>query len=117
MYRIGASSFSFPDDEVVTLVSFAADPIIHQRSRVGVNSQTGVKTFQPGFAADPKKNTLEDLNLQGLCGGRRTRTSDLWVMSPTSYHCSIPQCIYVVLTSAKVATIGESNDMFCVKFY
>ena len=26
-----------------------------------------------------------------LCGGRRTRTSDLWVMSPTSYHCSIPQ--------------------------
>ena len=24
-------------------------------------------------------------------GGRRTRTSDLWVMSPTSYHCSIPR--------------------------
>ncbi len=25
------------------------------------------------------------------CGGRRTRTSDLWVMSPTSCHCSIPR--------------------------
>ncbi len=30
-----------------------------------------------------------------LGGGRRTRTSDLWVMSPTSYHCSIPR--YIVL--------------------
>lgn len=23
--------------------------------------------------------------------GRQTRTADLWVMSPTSYHCSIPR--------------------------
>ena len=27
-----------------------------------------------------------------LGGGSRTRTCDLWVMSPTSYHCSIPRC-------------------------
>ena len=27
-----------------------------------------------------------------LCSGGRIRTSDLWVMSPTSYHCSTPQC-------------------------
>ena len=26
-----------------------------------------------------------------LCSGGRIRTSDLWVMSPTSYHCSTPQ--------------------------
>ena len=26
-----------------------------------------------------------------LCGGSQTRTDDLWVMSPTSYHCSIPR--------------------------
>jgi hypothetical protein len=27
------------------------------------------------------------------CSGGRIRTSDLWVMSPTSYHCSTPQYI------------------------
>ncbi len=52
-----------------------------------------------------------------LCGGRRTRTSDLWVMSPTSYHCSIPRYILLnflevedccfPLTCAKVRTIFE----------
>ncbi len=26
-----------------------------------------------------------------LCSGGRIRTCDLWVMSPTSYHCSTPQ--------------------------
>jgi hypothetical protein len=29
-----------------------------------------------------------------LCSGGRIRTSDLWVMSPTSYHCSTPQYIF-----------------------
>ena len=29
-----------------------------------------------------------------LCSGNRTRTCDLRVMSPTSYHCSIPRCIF-----------------------
>ena len=27
------------------------------------------------------------------CCGGKTRTYDLWVMSPTSYHCSTPRCI------------------------
>ena len=26
------------------------------------------------------------------CCGGKTRTYDLWVMSPTSYHCSTPRC-------------------------
>ena len=26
-----------------------------------------------------------------LSGGGQTRTDDLWVMSPTSYHCSTPR--------------------------
>lgn|GEM_PF-6597657 len=26
-----------------------------------------------------------------VCGGSRIRTDDLWVMSPVSYHCSIPR--------------------------
>ena len=29
-----------------------------------------------------------------LCSGGRIRTSDLWVMSPTSYHCSTPQYVF-----------------------
>ena len=29
----------------------------------------------------------------GRCScGERIRTNDLWVMSPTSYHCSTPRC-------------------------
>ena len=28
-----------------------------------------------------------------ICSGGRTRTCDLRVMSPTSYHCSTPQCL------------------------
>ena len=27
-----------------------------------------------------------------LSSGGRDRTSGLWVMSPTSYHCSTPRC-------------------------
>ena len=30
-----------------------------------------------------------------LCSGGRIRTSDLWVMSPTSYHCSTPHYIFI----------------------
>ena len=46
-------------------------------------------------------------------GGRRTRTSDLWVMSPTSYHCSIPR--YVVFTSAKVGSFFEMSKFWKYK--
>ena len=30
-----------------------------------------------------------------LGSGDRTRTDDLWVMSPTSYHCSTPHYILI----------------------
>ena len=36
------------------------------------------------------------MELQPLfSSGSQTRTDDLWVMSPTSYHCSIPRCDFV----------------------
>ena len=38
------------------------------------------------------------LIINKLCCGSWTRTNDLRVMSPTSYHCSIPRCF----VSAKV---------------
>ena len=40
-----------------------------------------------------KKKNLRSWRTEGLlsCGGK-TRTYDLWVMSPTSYHCSTPRC-------------------------
>jgi hypothetical protein len=45
-----------------------------------------------------------------LCSGGRIRTSDLWVMSPTSYHCSTPQCGCKINTS-KAITKGN-NDFY-----
>ena len=32
------------------------------------------------------------LNFFSSCG-ERDRTTDLWVMSPASYHCSTPRCV------------------------
>ena len=52
-----------------------------------------------------KKNHLE-VHFEVVlisCGGL-IRTDDLWVMSPTSYHCSTPRCRVVIfsITGAKV---------------
>ncbi len=45
-----------------------------------------------------KKEALDNqalLSFFRLCSGNRTRTYDLRVMSPTSYHCSIPHRISI----------------------
>ncbi len=58
-----------------------------------------------------KKNNAADSDLNQphwLGGGGRTRTYDLWVMSPTSYHCSTPRCI----VSAKVACFRAFVNRF-----
>ncbi len=41
------------------------------------------------------KTKIPDAYVPGLfiCSGGRIRTSDLWVMSPTSCHCSTPQSV------------------------
>ena len=54
-----------------------------------VKASTGVGR---GWAWAQKK-TLDERVLIG--GGGQTRTDDLWVMSPTSYHCSTPRCLRV----------------------
>ena len=36
---------------------------------------------------------ITPFNFIYLSSGEPTRTTDLWVMSPTSYHCSIPQYV------------------------
>ena len=43
------------------------------------------------FNGSPIKNPVAFATGLFLCSGGRIRTSDLWVMSPTSYHCSTPQ--------------------------
>ncbi len=58
--------------------------------------------FVPGFSVSVSLgNKLPSVHQQKkpgtsflafLCSGGRIRTSDLWVMSPTSYLCSTPQC-------------------------
>jgi hypothetical protein len=42
-----------------------------------------------------------------FCCGGRTRTYDLWVMSPTSYHCSTPR-----FRDAKIGIISDSAKNF-----
>ena len=37
---------------------------------------------------------ITPFNFIYLSSGEPTRTTDLWVMSPTSYHCSTPQSEY-----------------------
>ena len=49
--------------------------------------------WRGGERAHEKKKRLSLQKKQPLCCcGGKTRTYDLWVMSPTSYHCSTPRC-------------------------
>jgi len=57
-----------------------------------------------GTLSEQKKSPyLQSLVKYGVptskCCGGRTRTDDLWVMSPTSYHCSTPRYIFLVLAN------------------
>lgn len=45
-----------------------------------------------------------------LSSGSQTRTDDLWVMSPTSCHCSIPQ-----FASAKVMLFFDVSSVSVLK--
>ena len=53
-----------------------------------------------------KGDGLYDISF--LCCGSWTRTNDLRVMSPTSYHCSIPRSIFLFEreTGLKPATLS-----------
>ena len=49
--------------------------------------------WRGGERAHEKRKRLSLRKKQPLiCCGGKTRTYDLWVMSPTSYHCSTPRC-------------------------
>ena len=55
-----------------------------------------------------------------LSSGGRTRTYDLWVMSPTSYHCSTPRCfnnakLLLFFYSAKFFKKKISNPVIFLK--
>lgn len=47
--------------------------------------------------------------------GRRNRTSGLWVMSPTSYHCSTPRCI--LNSCAKILLFFNSAKFSAEKYH
>ena len=51
-----------------------------------------------------KKDAPQMRNASIISCGDRTRTCDLWVMSPTSYHCSTPRSF----VPAKVRRISET---------
>ena len=53
---------------------------------------------------DNKKDAPQRKDTSIVSCGDRTRTCDLWVMSPTSYHCSTPRSF----VSAKVRRISET---------
>lgn len=59
-------------------------------------SWVAVKTRMPHVSSCQRKTPkvcCVSTRLRGLCCGKGTRTPDLWVMNPTSCHCSIPRCI------------------------
>jgi hypothetical protein len=47
--------------------------------------------FYEDFRGKKEKLLIKNDEESSFCSGGRIRTSDLWVMSPTSYHCSTPQ--------------------------
>ena len=62
-----------------------------------------------------KMKNLRSWRTEGLlsCGGK-TRTYDLWVMSPTSYHCSTPRYsrYHFLIASAKVYITFQTSKHF-----
>jgi hypothetical protein len=58
--------------------------LIYRTIRLGGN---GVPLWYP-----TKKTQTKKSGFFLFCCGGRTRTCDLWVMSPTSYRCSTPRC-------------------------
>ena len=52
-----------------------------------------------------------------LCSGGRIRTSDLWVMSPTSCHCSTPQYIIFGRTVSGFCTTSDRQQPLNFKIY
>ena len=45
------------------------------------------------------------------CGGGQTRTDDLWVMSPTSYHCSTPRFACAKVTLFRHLSIAKTKKV------
>ncbi len=68
---------------------------IHQV--VGVTLQPWAADYGQYFRTTPlKKAQIISLCLKSLGSGGWIRTNDLWVMSPTSFHCSTPRrCFYI----------------------
>ena len=53
---------------------------------------------------------MKIIYLQRFSCGDRTRTYDLWVMSPTSYHCSTPRLIVV----QKYCFLFKKQTLLCI---
>ncbi len=113
-----------PEPEVVpTRFAEWASSIVHDSTWQGHQSETpqpqsvGPFVRYPGLCAPGKKSltSVWDKKKVGIHqpspfigSGGRTRTCDLRVMSPTSYHCSTPQC----LTAAKIHFFQYHNKNF-----
>jgi hypothetical protein len=65
----------------------------------------GKRKCEDGELSKQKRPLLKE---EPCCCGDRTRTDDLWVMSPTSYHCSTPRCF----VGAKVLFFGKPANSF-----
>ena len=67
------------------------------------------RTYGSPYPPLPKQST-GTLTAPVLCfgSGGRIRTSDLRVMSPTSYHCSTPRCI----EGAKIWSFRETSKFY-----
>ena len=57
------------------------------------NSEKFSDSATYGHSYTYRQKKTESKICSPFSSGRRNRTSGLWVMSPTSYHCSTPRCI------------------------
>ena len=59
------------------------------------------------FASYGNNKEIYLTNTKTSCSGR-TRTSDLWLMKPASYHCSTLRCAIHILHRQRIAIYDNS---------
>ena len=90
---------------------------IHETNHEFINFEkasvhrTSERNITGGKKIKKRESMIIIMNSLVSCGGS-TRTNDLWVMSPTSYHCSTPR--YFV--GAKVLLLFELSHFSKIYF-
>ena len=114
-----------------SLIAKLPDFPITEKSTAQQPRQPVAKVFKPipnSFRPPPPAAPMRSLNCRRpiyitkklarkyiepvlTCGGGQTRTDDLWVMSPTSYHCSTPRFACAKVTLFRHLSIAKTKKV------